>query len=736
MTHSQPTGRPSRPAFVFMFCLATADPLHAQDQPGSDAAANDRVMETVIVRGQKRDRSLQESDLSVTVFDESAIRETRLRDIRRIDDLVPNVQFNEAGQLSSVFVSIRGIESNPFIVNRAAIYIDGIPFRELSNAVLNQISSIEVLRGPQSTLYGANSEAGLLLITTRQPQEEFEGQLRFTTSTYNGDVAYGVDGFLGGALIEDRLQGSIAFKASQDDAFVSNAGAADGETGEVRDLFLQGRLRFTPNEDFVVNATAYILDTDAPGLFDQDFVPLDRTLYDATYQDLFNGGRSIDRFEFIHDAPKHTEEQNVVTGLSSTYFLTRGAIDTALSYASREEESYGLDLDSTAFPSVAGGELEDEEIWSAELRFSSPDSDVFEYLVGASWYREEDETRLGTGFGQPATLAEYSLTPLQSNRAEDFALFASMTAALGVEGLRGTLGLRFDHAERETRQEAGILDLGFAQLVFQDIALDETYEALLPRFALSYRYSDSLNLFASASRGYIPGGFNLAAADIDLADEVTSYDKESIWSYEAGFKYQYPNARGYLNFAAFYIESDNWQEVQVLFDDEGRVVSTAFISADASIESIGFEIETLYSFTPNLKLTAAYGYADANYRDFQVSETENLDGNSVKLVPEYDANIALRYESSSGFFCRGELSRTGDTPLNERASSVQESVTVVNLQAGYEGDAFSLRLFAENLTDERVFTGLAFPNTAGDDGNEYAPLGPPRIVGVELELNF
>ncbi|MEM0955219.1 MAG: TonB-dependent receptor plug domain-containing protein [Pseudomonadota bacterium] len=209
---------------------------HAQEDAA--ASAPERAIETIIVRGQKRDRTLLDTDVSVTVLDQDFIRETRLRDLRRIDDLVPNVQFNEAGQLSSVFVSIRGIESNPFIVNRAAIYIDGIPFRELSNAVLNQISSIEVLRGPQSTLYGANSEAGLLLITTRQPQEEFEGQLRLTTTSYNGDSGYGVDGFLGGSLVDDILLGSVAFKASREDAFVPNIAAADGENGEVQDLFL------------------------------------------------------------------------------------------------------------------------------------------------------------------------------------------------------------------------------------------------------------------------------------------------------------------------------------------------------------------------------------------------------------------------------------------------------------------------------------------------------------------
>ncbi len=727
-----------KPIYTLLFAIGSVLVPHvtvsAQTEPDQEESAPAEV-EEIVVTGQKREESLLESDLSVTVLDAATIRETRLRDVRRIDDLVPNVQFNESGQLSSVFVSIRGIESNPFIVNRAAIYIDGIPFRELSNAVLNQISSIEVLRGPQSTLYGANSEAGLILITTRQPQETVESQVRLTASTYNGDLGYGVDGFVGGPLIDGTLLGSLAFKASEEDAYISNPASSIGEPGEIRDLFLQGRLTYTPTENLEINATAYILDTDAPGLFEQEYAPLDRDLYDQTYRDSFNGGRSVGRFEFLNDAPKLTTEQNIVAGLSATYELDYGALDFAFSYADADEDSAGLDLDLTALPTIAGRDIEQETIVSGEVRFTSPDSDVFEYLIGASFYREEDEIQLGTAFG-PASLDSYALSPPQANESRDFALFLSATAGLGIEGLSGTLGLRWDRAKRSTEQQEGILDLGFAQLPFQDISLEETFEEFLPRGVLSYEATDNLNLYASASKGYIPGGFNLAAADAALSDEVVRFDQETVWSYELGLKTRFPNGRGYANFSVFYIESDNWQEVQVLFNDQGQVISTAFIAANASIESTGFEIETAYEVNDNLKLNAAIGYTDATYQDFQFTATENLRGLPVKLVPEFDANLAARYETNSGLFLRGEISLTGDTPLDERSLTTRDSVAVFNLQAGYEGERYALRFFAENLTNERLESGLAFGNFSGDDGNFYAPFDAPRIIGFEAEMNF
>ena len=242
---------PRNPCIVLAIAwllAASAVPASAQDDPEG--------IEEIVVTGQKREESLQQSDVAVTVLTEAFVDEARVRDLRRIDDLVPNVQFNETAQLSSVFVTIRGIESNPYIVNRAALYIDGIPFRELSNAVLGQVSSIEVLRGPQSTLYGANSEGGLLIINSRQPGLEPEADVRLTASAFNGDSGYHLDGFVGGPIMRENLLGSLSLKAQKEDSYITNPASLTGEPGEIRDLFLQGRLTFQPTDTLTINGAA------------------------------------------------------------------------------------------------------------------------------------------------------------------------------------------------------------------------------------------------------------------------------------------------------------------------------------------------------------------------------------------------------------------------------------------------------------------------------------------------
>ena len=135
------------PVSVLALSVAFASPAYAEEEVTGDMQSRS---EDIIVTGTRRNTRLQDTDMSVTVINRDALNQARIRDIRQLDGVVPNVQFNESGQLGSTFISIRGIESNPFIVNRAAVYMDGIAFRELSHAVLNQVESVEVLEQPDT----------------------------------------------------------------------------------------------------------------------------------------------------------------------------------------------------------------------------------------------------------------------------------------------------------------------------------------------------------------------------------------------------------------------------------------------------------------------------------------------------------------------------------------------------------------------------------------------------------
>lgn len=734
--------------------LALSSVASASAQDSSRAAAADEI----VVTGTKRETTLQDADVAATVLTREALQEARVTDFRRIDDLAPNVQFNDRGPLGAVYISIRGVESNPFIVNRAAVYIDGIPFRQLNNSVLAQLDSVEVLRGPQSTLYGANSESGLVIINTRSPGDELNVTGGFTGTFYETGEAYQGDAYIGGPIVEDKLAGSVSVRYSDRDYFLRNIGSTPQGQGKVDELFVQGRLRWTPTENLTVNATGYVIDTNAPGVYLFDGFPVDLERYNAIYSDglLFdpanpfspapvNGDLRASDFEFVSDAPKRAEIDEVVAGLSAVYETGIGSINVALSYRSEETDDRGFDIDATNGPFLAGAETEELELWNGEVRFSSHDDMPFVYSVGASFYTDKEIQTLASLIG-PGGLDDFSRSPEQSVESLDFGVFGSASySPPAIPNLTGTVGLRYDRARRETTQQAGVLDLGFNVFVFDELQLEDTFDAFLPRFALRYEPSDFLTLYANVAKGYLPGGFNLTAAQDGFQDDVVRYESEELWSYEVGAKWRSVDSRAFIAAAAFFIEADNYQEIAALIDDAGNVVSTSFVGSNAGIESYGFEIEGYWEPLDGLTFTGNFGYIDATYTDFAGLGGDSVIGNRVKLIPEYDANIAARYQHPSGFFVRGEINFLGDTPLDEGARTgfnlnaidTQEAVEMLGAQIGYQSDSWSARIFGENLTNERRISGAGFPNAVFPvDGILYGAVDAPRIVGFEITFDY
>lgn len=709
--------------------------------PALAQQADPTTLDGVRVTGSKRDTPYLKSDLSVTVLDRQALKEAGVTEFRDLDKLAPNVKFNAMGQLSNMFISIRGIESNPFLVNRASVYIDGIPFRELSNAVLNQVESVEVLRGPQGTLYGANSESGLVLVRTRGPADKREGEVNLRSTWFGNGNGTAIDGFLAGPLSRDgSLSGSVAFMGSDEDAYLKNL-TPSGARGKVGEGYLQGKLRWRPSDYVSVNALAYHLRTRAPGMFEYEYLPLDTGLYNRTYGTSLNGGRRAGDFTYINDAPKRTEKDETVAGLSAQWQLQAGTLDVAASWRDEEVTSAGYDFDMTNSPALAGRIYDRKKQWTAEARFSSPSDQPLTWMAGASTYRNSKDSILGTFVG-PALhgLDSYNLAPRQTSKGEDYSVFATASYTFpALPRLTASAGLRHEQARRSTEQRAGALDLGAGgRVLYRDAALAHTFSATLPRVSLRYDATDDLSFYAASAKGYIPGGFNLAAAQSDVVnDKVLRYESERMWSHELGFKMNLAGGRGHIGGALFHITSDNWQEIQVATDANGRPISSDYVGSDASIRSRGAELEGVFEVVPGFTLMANVGYVDAKYTKLWVSLDENLDGKRVKLTPHYTGYLAARYQFDSGIYARLESQFTGSSALDERNRAFQPAVAVLGAQLGYETGPWSARVFVQNLTNKRRINGLIFDNLAfGRDGNYYGPVDSPRIFGAEVGYRF
>ncbi|MFC4254760.1 TonB-dependent receptor domain-containing protein [Croceibacterium xixiisoli] len=356
--------------------------------------------------------------------------------------------------------------------------------------------------------------------------------------------------------------------------------------------------------------------------------------------------------------------------------------------------------------------------------------------MGLNHYVSDEDQILSTLVG-PGGLDDFASAPLQSSRSRDYAAFGQLTVPLG-QRLRVTGGLRYERARREKNQVAGALDLGPAGVfTFAAEDLQDDYEELLPRISLDWRPVDNVLLYSSASKGWIPGGFNLGATSSAVTGDFSRYGAETLWSYEVGTKLQLFDKRLLLSGAAFIIEAQDWQEYNVLVNDQGQVLSTNLITSNAAIRSRGFELEATGKVTPQIELHASFGYVDSKYTDYRFSATQDHTGNKVKLVPEYDASLAVSWRPWKGLLLRGEGNAAGKTYLNAENLAVQDPVLLLNAQIAWETDLWTVRFYVDNLTNRRVFTSSAYSNFAmGYDGTYYAGVGQPRVGGLQLSYKW
>jgi iron complex outermembrane receptor protein len=703
----------------------------------SDLESQEQSIEKIVVNGFKLKQTILETPNSVTVLSRELIKRANIEDLRDISKIAPNVSVNQIGQVGPTSISIRGIQSNPFVVNRVAVYVDGIPFRDPGTIQLNNIEQIEILRGPQSTLYGANANAGIIIINSQAPDGEEGGQIGLKLKAFEGRATQEVNGNIY-ANLNTNLSSIFNFRYEHGDSYVKNIASSIDEQGEINDLALSTRLRYQFNDDTQLNMMGIYNEIDAPGLYEQEFAPLDIDAYNALYAESFNAGLTVGDFEIANDAPKQTNSKEWALGLALEKDYDAGVFHVVSSYRNRDDESYGTDLDLTAAAFSAGGTQLKDIFWNLETRFNSAENEVVQWVIGLNYLYQERTRKLSTLIG-PGNIDDFSPAPEQRFDTKDTAIFGQVIYPL-TDQLNMTFGLRYELASREIEQDAGELDLGALGVFgFPEVAQSEQDKTLIPKFSLSYVFDNELSVYTTMTKGYLPGNYNLVVAGngADIANEFGSYDKEQLWSYEIGSKgYLFQN-KLFFSVAAFYIDANTWQENRILTDAEGRVLSTNLISSDAAIKSQGLEAELSGYLTKKLSINLGFGYTDAQYKDYPFTSTQNLKGNSVYLIPKFDAYLGLIYRFTDHWYVQADLQAIGKTPLNPEGTAVRDKQYIGGLSAGYETDKWSVSINVENISNQRYAAGQAYQNFLfGDDGNFYAPLASPRMIGLAVKMTF
>jgi iron complex outermembrane receptor protein len=675
-----------------------------QEEAHKEQAQKALELETMTVTAQKREENVQDVPMSVSVFSDIQLEDAGIEDIFDLMQFSPNVHM-EHTSLEQPIV-IRGISSfHGSIYSSAGFYVNDVsyPLHYMHNPELFDIERVEVLKGPQGTLYGRNSESGVINIITKQPDNEFRGKVFGEYGNYN---TFRSGANISGPIVRDKLYLGLAGQYKTSDGFVENKFNDDDEAHKIDHLNGRATLRFTPADEWDISLIADVMDTDDH----------------AGELRYINGPMKTDPFDVRHDSDEYSDQDGnsqtirvKYSGDSFDFLSVSSLLYYKHDYLS-EVDLWDDPMNKMELPSS----YKDRQ-YSQELRLSSAkNSGPFEWLAGVYGFKEDTDAEYNF---YNVTYGMSFVHPVTDIETKGYAAFGQGTYTL-FDRLHLTAGLRFDHQDLEGDLKDEILGVTYDK--------DLDYDEWLPKFSVSCDLTDDVMTYVSASKGYMVGGYNFSC--VIPTEETFTYDAEYTWNYEAGIKTSWRDDKLMVNLAVFYIDIDDKQVSEVDVTTFTRKITNA-----AKAHAHGVELELQARPIQGLDIFAGFGYTESKFDDFTATELnaagtlvqKDYKDNYLQYAPKYTYNLGVQYRHESGFFGRADLLGKDKFYGDYANSAEQESYQTVNLRIGYESEHFDFILWGKNVFDEEYLTyvGLLYNYDVGVDG-------PPQTFGATLTYRF
>ena len=660
-------------------------------------------IEEVVVTAEFRPVTAAEVPGSVSVLSPDANGDL----INHLDELLSraaNVNLT-SGASRARFIQIRGIgERSQFVepLNPSVgLLVDGVDLSGLGGAAtLFDVQQIEVLRGPQGTLYGANALAGLINVVTPEATEDLSGFLQIDGGNYG---ARGVGAVLSGP-VTDEIGFRISARQYQDDGFIDNIYLNRDDTNARDERSLRAKLQGSSDQG------SWQL---ALGSVDVD------NGYDAFSLDNDRNTRS--------DEPGRDAQETSYVAFNASRALSDGVVgEVALGWVD-SDIAYGYDEDWTfeGFHPIGYSStdlyLRDVETRTADLRLlSAPEQGLMD--GGVDWVLGLFVLDKNVDFTRDYT---YAGGLFSSDFGVDrVALYGELATDLAASW-RVSLGLRAEQHESDYTDSA---DVQFAP-----------EDNMTGGRLLIERSLDSGNLlYASLTRGYKAGGFN---TDGTLDADLRLFDPETLWNMEIGFKGSLINDRLGLSAALFRMQRRDVQVAtsitRVRQDESAEFIQ--YTSNAAKGVNQGLEVEAVFQASDRLRLSANLGLLDATYEDYVNGAGEDLDGRDQAQSPAYHFYLAADYQLADGLRLNVNLEGKDDYYFSAGHAEQSPSYTLLNSALSYSTDGWDLSLWGRNLADKDYFLrGFSFPNDPRDGytSTRWTQLGAPRQFGVTAKASF
>lgn len=760
--------RPESVAARFARCARRAALGLAVTVPAGQALAQDAnpsghaMLEEVMVTAQKRQESLQDVPIAVSAVTGERIDDLHITDLQGLRGSIPNVQFNNFSNApnSAVFF-IRGVgvsESDPYAGNTVSVVVGGVPqtFNMVALLDLFDIERVEVLRGPQGTLFGANTTGGVVNVVTKQPTGEFGGKAEITAGNWDRrDAKVAVDF----PIIQDLLAGKIALMHHQRDGWVDNV--VNGDDMGSQDITAgRGYLKWTPGENFDATLmTEYVRSRNGAPIVVSGAVPGEALYVPPGTQGMYQqpcASAAVpcdapDKYRAANSSVPDQSDRDTFAGtLTMNWYNTDiGDVVSITGYKEFELKEY-TDQDGT--PLFLDDTYRETDGWqfSQELRTTLNPSDALEIQLGGFYLQTQYEhlQDFRIQFAAPGFRQE---NPQDQDRWSA-SLFGQAYYDLS-DRLQLLFGLRYSYEEKE-------MEAGIANFIDPDAMVDfgggmpiggflvdekENWDNWGGKLGLNYQLDDDVMLYGYYSRGFKSGGFT---GRLGIPQDIGPFDSEQVDTWELGFKGDFLDGMMRANLAAFYTEYEDMQLAQIYFTEDagGSVIQGNTILNAATSTIQGLEMETTFlPPVPGLAIDASLGYLDAEFDQFEAFDPNagtfvDYSGNRLQNTPEFTASIAINYEFSvAGGDARARLEyQYSDekylTSFSNSPRTLIQSTDLVNANLDWSpghGD-WSIGLWARNLTDERYLASVF--EAAGTLA--IANYAPPREWGASVKFNF
>lgn len=765
---------------------AQAQAIEAGEPTGLSRRASNQV-EEIVVSARRRDELLEDTPVSVTALSETALRESNITQMTNLNGIVPNLQFQAGGgnpNLAQVFIrGVGQVDSDQLSADPGVgVYVDGVYLARAQGTVLDvvDVAQLEVLRGPQGTLFGKNTAGGALNITTVKPSEEFEGFVLLRPGNFGQiDTRITLNVPISIGFLEDRVFTRVTFASFLNSGFSFNQ-FDETNWSNRNSQAVQGSIRVLPHDDWTIDVTANYSKS-----HQQQFGAKCTMFLETGLQDLVPGFREacqesqrLPQYQFKADIPGMADLQSYGVWSTIQWDIGPQWVFDDLTFKSitayrAQEEAFRRDMDMTQVNLGSQTSTGEDVVINDDLSLPSAPllahqisqefqlngtawEDRINFVTGVYYLTDKATKTTATGFVPNGPALGGVFYAAQELDNSSFAVFGQGTVEI-LEWMNLTGGVRWTREDKE----ASLLDVEPLVRVRADATESQVFEAWTPMASLALRlpeehmpdWLDHFMGYFTFSKGFKSGGFNLRPIP-EREDELEPYQPENLNSYEIGFKTIAWDRKLTFNTSLFMSDYDNIQVLTVTTIDTGGFVPTVVpLTQNAATATVmGAEFEALLMPFEGMRIQANGALLDTEYGEYQgVSDLTGLEinrkGETFSNVPPYTAFVAAQYS----FEVDGQLSDwmhgwltprvegTVSGPIHyqgpELPTAIQGAFGLLNARLTYDfnDDRSQVALWGRNLTDKEYFNS-SIPVTAF--GYNLPFWATPRTFGAELTHRF